>query len=298
MIVKMVRILLRYLISGSVYPLIRDSTVITKTDAYIGTSNYRSPEQLQNPKKVDHLTDIYTLGLIFFEILSGEPLPIINYNAVPVEYIHIIKKAIQADKTLRYQSVDEFLSDIESIENRSYLRSSELIEEKLILIPKSDYSPELIREILHYFIHSPNDQALYIDIFPYIDEIILNIMIQKFPSEFETVFSLYDEHISGGLGFSYCDTVGRFYLQVFDKSESTKIKSIIIQRLPRLGYLHNRYSVGERYGSLIESLKDPGLITEVYSIFKNNPYLVEFCKPFFCDKQIPIKLQEFCQNNK
>jgi outer membrane biosynthesis protein TonB len=47
------------------------STQATYAGLLIGTPQYMSPEQLQNPSEVDERTDIYALGVIMFQMLSG-----------------------------------------------------------------------------------------------------------------------------------------------------------------------------------------------------------------------------------
>lgn len=49
------------------------SAALTKTSALMGTAFYMSPEQLTNPKGVDHRSDIWALGVILYELLAGRP---------------------------------------------------------------------------------------------------------------------------------------------------------------------------------------------------------------------------------
>jgi serine/threonine-protein kinase len=49
------------------------SASLTKTSALMGTAFYMSPEQLTTPKGVDHRSDIWSLGVILYELLTGRP---------------------------------------------------------------------------------------------------------------------------------------------------------------------------------------------------------------------------------
>ncbi len=49
------------------------TAALTKTSALMGTCFYMSPEQLTNPKGVDHRSDIWSLGVILYELLTGRP---------------------------------------------------------------------------------------------------------------------------------------------------------------------------------------------------------------------------------
>ncbi len=109
-------------------------TQLTKTGYVIGSPKYMAPEQILG-KKVDQRADIYSLGVIFYELLAGEPpytegdhmavmyqhvqgdyTPIQERNPeVPDYVVKIVDKVLAVDKADRYQSMEALRTDLEAI---------------------------------------------------------------------------------------------------------------------------------------------------------------------------------------
>jgi len=106
---------------------------LTQTRQIMGTPHYMAPEQIENPGRVDHRADIFALGVVFYELLTGE-LPIGRFPPpskkvqVDVRLDDVVLRALEKEPSLRYQQVSELQSDVESLSTGDYL-AADLAEE-------------------------------------------------------------------------------------------------------------------------------------------------------------------------
>jgi tRNA A-37 threonylcarbamoyl transferase component Bud32 len=121
----------------------RAAFTLTGSQQIMGTLDYMAPEQRLTPQQVDHRADIYSLGVVFYEMLTGE-LPLGRF-APPSSKVGtdarldgIVFRALEREPAQRYQRISEVKSDIESITRANALKTP-----KLSPIRNADDSPDM-----------------------------------------------------------------------------------------------------------------------------------------------------------
>jgi serine/threonine protein kinase/tetratricopeptide (TPR) repeat protein len=117
---------------------VRGGKQITKAGTTLGTAAYMSPEQTRGDE-VDHRSDIWSLGILVYEMVTGQ-LPFkgdyeqaITYSilneeqqpitglrtGIPMEMERIVNKCLQKDPSDRYQHAEEFIVDLRQVKKES-----------------------------------------------------------------------------------------------------------------------------------------------------------------------------------
>ena len=94
---------------------------LTQSGAVMGTLHYMAPEMLSNDGDVDQRADLYAVGVMLYQMLTGRlpvgvfELPSQRVRGLDPRYDGIVSKALKGDRACRYQSAEELRCDLDAI---------------------------------------------------------------------------------------------------------------------------------------------------------------------------------------
>ncbi|MBN2479995.1 MAG: protein kinase [Parachlamydiales bacterium] len=143
---------------------------------FMGTPTYMSPEQKQNPNNVSFSSDIFSLGIITYELVLGKlSHGIIHLSLIPKNLRKILEKALKIDPKERYQDIVDFITDVSEYLKYHEEKEDKTEEEKFdevyeSLIKTNDFLlPKKMPEWKKFELHVASEKIFTIEDSKYLD---------------------------------------------------------------------------------------------------------------------------------
>lgn len=107
----------------------QEDFTLTRTGSVLGSAAYIAPEQIERPHDVDHRADLYSLGVVFYEMLTGElplgrfPAPSEKSSSAP-QLDEVVFRILEKERERRYQSADALREGVQTAESRPVARDT------------------------------------------------------------------------------------------------------------------------------------------------------------------------------
>jgi serine/threonine protein kinase/Flp pilus assembly protein TadD len=140
---------------------LKSSVGITRTGTSLGTLSYMSPEQAQG-QPADHRSDLWSLGVVLYELLTGEqpfkseheaglayliinedpPLPSEMDKKIPHQLDSVVMKVLGKDRNKRYQSMEELINTLVSVRTEIQTKKTDARTKAIAVLPFGNISPD------------------------------------------------------------------------------------------------------------------------------------------------------------
>lgn len=240
----------------------RQTTALTSTLRGVGTPWFTAPEQWRDARSVNHLADIFSLGKVLQELVTGNAP--INDEMPPGPLRPIVQKATATQPEQRYASVEDFLVALETAVEAPEKRweTAEDTAQRLlerVRLPKS--APADLDELATWALgldeNDEDDMAALARVLPWISSRSIRHLWAADHQGFRRIFTHYSNRIeSGNFSFDYCDVLAEFSRKAVNETDDTDVLRNAIRSLVELGYHHNRWHVRDVVTTILQTIRE------------------------------------------
>jgi serine/threonine protein kinase len=281
----------------------RDSTVLTRTCAVLGTLAYLAPEQLLpgGCREAGASTDVYQLGKILYQMITSCLPVVVEPSMLPWGLDHIILRATATQPAERYATVTDLLVAVDTYEASACGQEPE--------------HPSTVLERLAWDLHRRSETKQYrgehrddilgslsslgrlesddlADAFDRLPAEVLATLARDMPRQFLPPFHKCTqgmERTAAHRDFAYADVLAQRMKAVIQATRDPKIQTCALQSLLVAAVVLNRYSAMATVRQLLYQITRPEIALPVAEMLRaHRDYLHEIVPGLCVDRLHPI----------
>jgi serine/threonine protein kinase len=241
----------------------RKTTALTSTvRAGLGTVWYTAPEQWRNAKNADQHSDIFSLGKILQELVTGEAP--VDDEIPPGPFRPIIEKAIEPRPERRYHSVGELLAALERAMGARDVQweSPEDVAARLTERVRGDQPDAAdLEELLRWAQQLDENDIGHMEalttVLPRLSIEWIQALWNMDARGFRRIFERYARYIAkASFPFAFCDDLADFCVRAIRETGDNAILRMAMAALPELGESHHRWHVQSTITTILQDIRD------------------------------------------
>ncbi len=245
----------------------RDTTTLTRASISMGTPAYMAPEMLRHggTKDADERVDVYALGAMLYEFLTGDTPPPAQLSELPPPLAHIITKAMAPLVAERYATVAEFAGAVRRVQRMNQRGKDPrriLIELRTTAITAfidqeswDEESTGLLLQAVRGLLGEPH---VLRDEFDRIPTELLAAAAPRLPDAMADALDAYCAALAetaGGMNFVYAEDVATMMSRVLKSARRPDVKANAIRAALIAAVDLRRYAAMDKLESMIRGIK-------------------------------------------
>ena len=257
--------------------LVGGTVGLTKTFLGAGTEPYMAPEQFSALKESGKPADVFALGKLLMEMLTGEE-PVVgvpDVSEIPERFRYFVSRCCDQKPDNRFNDAQEALDVfLRVVEDTGFAESPEEALDRLIkawFAAPAGQDLHVVGQIDELLRSNTDEEAVYTREVPRLPEDLLDQYLDETPDAFLEMLKIFDDYATGGLPWEYCDTVADFYGRIYRRLDRLDARELILRRLFVMGCSHNRWHVREVALRLLQDVADISTVAMATDVIKSLP---------------------------
>jgi hypothetical protein len=269
------------------------STTFTRLGTPYGTLEYMAPEQYGDAHNAKEPADIYSVGKVFFECLTGVlPYPHVDMALVPPLFKYTITKCLNNDPAARYASMDAFINDVQALtspQNTDLALPIDHAQKLSAAVLAGNH--HAVGQLTQFLLANSADGIFLGGFLPNVVPPVMAAIQNENINAFEQIVRAFDDVCAGGHPFSWTDSAARFLESIFRMSGDPDIRQMVLARILRLGTEHHRFAVRDIYVNIIKDIPTPEVLM-VANQLSDYPEGAAFVRQVTDGMSLPLRIQQ------